>query len=375
AVAALTSVLALTEYQKQSMIESSDRYQGRVAMLNASLMPTTETPVDWVTQDQRLRESTGRFDFAYTSRIVEAGAITIPVQTSDMVRPVSVRLMDPAYAVMHRITLAEGRWFTPADEHLLAPPVVITAALWESLGSITLTEHPVLQVTGDAGGRFPIIGVTPKQGVWDTDKQATMLVDGYLDRMNSLPKEAQMSWEFWVPQDRVAEIAPVLAMDLRAGLPAGFDLSLSRTDWGTQPEMMRQFDMIGLITGAIAGLILLLGGLGLLNVQLVAMRQRIREIGVRRSFGASGARVFTAVMLESVVATTVAGFAGIMLAVAAMRTLIGLGYMFPELQDLPSFPLGAALGGLAATVAVGALAGLIPALVALRVKVIDAIRF
>ena len=105
------------------------------------------------------------------------------------------------------------------------------------------------------------------------------------------------------------------------------------------------------------------------------MRQRIREIGVRRSFGATGVRIFTAVMLESVVATTVAGFAGIMLAVAVMRTLIDLGLMFPELQDVPSFPLGAALGGLAATVAVGALAGLVPALVALRVKVIDAIRF
>jgi len=75
------------------------------------------------------------------------------------------------------------------------------------------------------------------------------------------------------------------------------------------------------------------------------------------------------------VATTVAGLAGIAVAVAAMRGVIALGLVFTELQDAPSFPLGAALLGLAAAVAVGALAGLIPALVALRVKVIDAIRF
>ena len=49
--------------------------------------------------------------------------------------------------------------------------------------------------------------------------------------------------------------------------------------------------------------------------------------------------------------------------------------LFAGLQDVPAFPFGAAVLGLVASVAVGALAGLIPALVALRVRVIDAIRF
>ena len=56
-------------------------------------------------------------------------------------------------------------------------------------------------------------------------------------------------------------------------------------------------------------LILLLGALGLVNIAMVTVRGRIREIGVRRSFGATAARVFVAVMLESVVATVVAFWA------------------------------------------------------------------
>ena len=130
-----------------------------------------------------------------------------------------------------------------------------------------------------------------------------------------------------------------------------------------------------LVTGGIAGVILALGALSLINIQLVAMRQRVREIGVRRAFGASSGRVFFSVLLESLVATTIAGVIGIAIVVAVLRSDLVVPTMFSGIQDVPPFPMRAAVIGLIASVAVGAIAGFIPALVALRVKVIDAIRF
>ena len=135
---------------------------------------------------------------------------------------------------------------------------------------------------------------------------------------------------------------------------------------------MATFEMI---TGGIAALILGLGALSLINIQLVAMRQRVREIGVRRAFGATAGRVFTSVLLESLVATTVAGVIGIAIVVAVLRSDWVIPSIFQGMQDTPPFPLRAAVTGLVASVVVGAIAGFIPALVALRVKVIDAIRF
>ena len=132
--------------------------------------------------------------------------------------------------------------------------------------------------------------------------------------------------------------------------------------------------MFELITGLVARLVLLLGGLGLVNIQLVAMRQRIREIGVRRSFGATGGRIFTAVLLESVVATAVAGVAGVILAIIVMKVLFAMDVL-PTVQDDPPFPLRAALVAMVAAVAIGAVAGFLPALAAVRAKVIDALRF
>jgi putative ABC transport system permease protein len=108
---------------------------------------------------------------------------------------------------------------------------------------------------------------------------------------------------------------------------------------------------------------------------MATVRYRIREIGVRRSFGATGSRVFFAVMMESVVATTVAGFVGVVLAVAIVKNIPVEAIFGSSLQDKPGFPFSAAVVGMACAVGVGALSGLTPATYAVRVKVIDAIRY
>ncbi len=77
-------------------------------------------------------------------------------------------------------------------------------------------------------------------------------------------------------------------------------------------------------------------------------------------------------MMESVCATVVAGLVGVAIAVAIVKNLP------PDLfdvDDLPAFPVRAAVEGMIAATLIGALAGLTPAIVAVRIKVIDAIRY
>jgi len=130
-----------------------------------------------------------------------------------------------------------------------------------------------------------------------------------------------------------------------------------------------------LAVGGVAGLVLLLGALGLVNIALVTVRQRIREIGIRRSFGATAGRVFFAVMMESIVASVAAGVIGVAVAVLIVQNPLVREKLAGALIDVPAFPIEAALIGLVSAAGVGALAGLLPALVAVRVKVIDAIRY
>jgi putative ABC transport system permease protein len=184
----------------------------------------------------------------------------------------------------------------------------------------------------------------------------------------------QSQYEMWVPPELAEQLTTLVTRDLTAALGDGAQVNVNRQDWaawGDDPFLVTKMVVIG-----IAVLVLMLGALGLVNIALVTVKQRVREIGIRRSFGATASRVFFAVMMESVVATVVAGAAGVMASILIvqspwLRELIGQGMV----SDFPPFPVDAALTGLAAATAVGALAGLLPALVAVRVKVIDAIRY
>lgn len=250
---------------------------------------------------------------------------------------------------------------------------MVSHALWTALGAPPIATHPTITLVGDAGGVFQVIGVTPSEGQWDQNKQLWMLYDSYRARVDALPAETTVVWEMWVSEDLAPQIGPLVASGLRAAAGDDLEVTVNRTDWGSRPDAQASSAIFEIVTGSVAVLILLLGGLGLVNIQLVAMRQRIREIGVRRTFGATAGRVFTTVLLESVVATAVAGVIGIVLAVAVLRTPLVLN-LFAGMQDVPPFPLRAALVGLIASVAVGALAGFLPALVAVRARVIDTLR-
>jgi putative ABC transport system permease protein len=178
-------------------------------------------------------------------------------------------------------------------------------------------------------------------------------------------------FKLWVQDARAASLQAAITTDLQQQFP-GMEAVVNRMDYASQGD---PFAVVQLAVGGIAGLVLLLGAVGMLNISMVTVRYRVREIGIRRSFGATSRRIFLGVMMESVVATAVAGIVGVMLAVAVVKNPWIESKIAPGLSAYPSFPVEAAMLGLGAAVLVGALAGAIPALVAVRVKVIDAIRF
>jgi len=174
-VGALTAVVALCEMQRQIQIEQSDRQGGRAATVNVSASSSGMTPFDLVAFDERVTRVSERFDFSHRTRFVDG--LQLEVQTPDQVQPVMTRLVDPAYAVIHRTPMLEGRWFRDGDGELLAPPVIVTESLWESFGRPDLSTGVTMTVQGEAGGTYPVIGVTPRQYMGDEEKTMTMLFD------------------------------------------------------------------------------------------------------------------------------------------------------------------------------------------------------
>ncbi|CAM5336999.1 ABC transporter permease [Leifsonia shinshuensis] len=370
AVCALSSVVGLANIAEQGMRENSERWGGRPALI--AVFPSGEGSASETRLDAAWAAILKRHDIRYSSKV---GSSALPVQFRDGVTTVPVQTVDPSYATMHRTVVAQGRWFLAADEQLLAPPVIVNEAFWRRLGSPSLAAHPTATVRkGETKVTAVVVGVMKTPDA--PDDATAIILNSALDRLTG-GRNADYgppSLEAWVPPERAKPLVDAITAEFDQALGQGA-VSVSRNDYLAHQDSDPLL-YFKLVVGGVAVLILLLGALGLVNIAMVTVRHRIREIGVRRSFGATSARVFFAVMMESVVATVVAGAAGVGLSVLIVKSpwveeLLGRGMI----ADMPPFPVEAAVLGLVAATAVGALAGLLPALVAVRVKVIDAIRY
>jgi len=117
------------------------------------------------------------------------------------------------------------------------------------------------------------------------------------------------------------------------------------------------------------------GVIGIGNILLISVKERTKELGVRRALGATPAEVRMQIILESVFLTTVAGIFGIVL---GAFVLAGINAGTANLEDFPytnpTVPISFVLGALAIMVSLGTLIGLIPAQRAVSIKPIDALR-
>lgn len=371
AVCALTTVVGLGAVMQQSTVESMERSSGRPAMLTLSVSSQGGESLGSPELDAAFETVAKRYEIRYSSRAVWA---TMTAQFLDGTSSVDAQAVDPDYGVMHRIQLASGRWFSGQDESLLAPALVVNDNFYQRMGRPDLRTHPTVTVTSGEGLTAVVVGVTPAVNYQESPRAYVLSpVLPHVVPAAQL-KQNSPSYEFWVPPSVAKDLAQRIERDVRAVLPEHSNVNVSRQDYlsygGSDPLLP-----VKLVLGGVSVLVLLLGALGLVNISLVTVRQRIREIGIRRSFGATAGRVFFAVMMESVVATLVAGVIGVIGSILIVQNPWLRGLVGQGASDLPPFPLEAALIGMAAAGFIGALAGLLPALVAVKVKVIDAIRY
>ncbi|MEU4281614.1 ABC transporter permease [Nocardiopsis dassonvillei] len=300
--------------------------------------------------------------------------------------------VDPTLGDIRRMNLAEGRWFTEADTESLAPVMVVNEELANALGDLTR-----VQVGTDQWTDVRVIGVLEgsaldmgwysayllrapaseellfgtSTGAQEQEESADPFLMGdmttYQVRIDPSDPAARDPWGE-VFSERLASVS------WRWGVEDQEAVMAYRTDYAEEIGQVITYMSWGL-TG-IAAVTLTTGLLGVLNVGLVTVRERRRELATYRALGASRFTLFVAVVMESVVVSLVAG----LIALAACWALLAaVGAVLGGVLSLPAdvplvIPASGVLVGLGSAALVGMLAGIIPAMRALRASVVAGLR-
>ena len=143
----------------------------------------------------------------------------------------------------------------------------------------------------------------------------------------------------------------------------------TQEDWADQIKtFVHNARMSG---GLIAGISLLVGGIGIMNIMFASISERVREIGIRKSVGASTGDIFIQILVEALVVAVLGGLTGL---VFSFGLIYGLNHLSPS-DNAPIVTATALAVAFSFSVLVGILAGIFPAFKAARLNPIQALRY
>ncbi|MBI4445661.1 MAG: ABC transporter permease [Acidobacteria bacterium] len=276
-------------------------------------------------------------------------------------------------AITSSAVLREGRYLSGLDDLHRNSVCVIGSAVAEAL----FPEEG--QVAGRSllleGKKFTVIGVLEqrKTSFFGEAGQDNLVLIPYRTLQKTFPNA---DWLLLTIRARKGQLAQALEdteqilrrlRGVRYSQPNNFDIT-------TSEKLIRQFDAltatVGVAALAISAIGLLVGGIGVMNVMLVSVRERSREIGVRKAVGATSRDILTQFLFESMTLTGIGGLLGFLLSVVAMRLMV---WFFPWLPT--AFSTTMTIAALLLSITVGLLFGVWPAARAARLDPVESLRY
>ena len=280
---------------------------------------------------------------------------------------------DENYLRIQSYTLTQGRTFSPAELNTGAHVAIIGREMKDKLFP---QLNPVGQYVYALGQRFQVVGLLEKSGSTMGGSGADRLLLVPLETGNQLPRQGALTYDVKTAtanatglaflQSQATGVMRAVRHD-RLGQEDSFDIESPDSLSGTLDSLSGKMRLAG---GSIAFLALLGASIALMNIMLVSVTERTREIGIRKALGATARQIRLQFLLEAIVICVLGGTFGILLGIAAGNGVAVLAGSKSFL--VPWLWVGV---GLTICITVGLLAGSYPAGKAAALDPIDSLRY
>ena len=278
----------------------------------------------------------------------------------------------PDYLTIRNRAIASGDLFTETDVRTAARVAVIGQTVADQLFA---GADPVGQTIRVRNLPFRVVGVLAAKGQsqWGQDQDDTLLMP-YTTAMKKLLSQTHISTIYVAAPSAEAtftaeeQVATMLRQrhSIRNGQDDDFSVR-NLTDIAEAAQATTR--VMTMLLGSIAGVSLLVGGIGIMNIMLVSVTERTREIGIRMAVGARSKHVERQFLIESVALGLAGGFAGIVVGVGISLALSGF-FNWPTLISPVAVVVSAVF-----SMAIGVFFGFYPARKAANLDPIEALRF
>lgn len=277
----------------------------------------------------------------------------------------------PQVAIIRNATkMHQGTWYTMEDEAEANRKAVLGFLAYQELFGDDNAIGTTIRIKNQT---FEVIGVVAYKGgsgMWNPDDQIYIPLSTAKTRLLG-----RTNLDNIVIQGASAELLPIMQQQVEE------TLGKKRKNAGGEPlfrvinqgewieQMEQQTRLLSTLLAGIASVSLLVGGIGIMNIMLVSVTERTREIGLRKAIGAKRETILGQFLLESVVMCTVGGSFGILMGLSSVA------FVAQALKVPPVINSTAIIVAFGFSAAVGLFFGLYPALRASRLQPIEALRY
>ena len=278
----------------------------------------------------------------------------------------------PGYESIRNWTVAEGRFLQQPDiDNRSFVAVIGSEAATEMYG----TTHAVGETFSLNGYTLTVVGVLAQVGSSASGSNDNQILIPFT-LAQRLSNQTSIS-SFYVSAASSSQVEQAQAA-VESYLEKAFENYNTRS-FGTQYSVFNQSEMLStlsettntltLMLGGIAAISLLVGGIGIMNIMLVSVSERTREIGIRKAIGAARGNILMQFLIESLVVSLMGGLLGLAISVVAVKALA------PVLQMTLTIPVNVAWMAIGFSVFIGVVFGMYPANKASKLRPIQALHY